>query len=418
MSQSFYDAGEPANGQKVMLATPVYENPSASYTFSIQRSKEALRKAGIGCAYLLLSGNCHVDDARNSIVQEFLLSDCTDLIFLDADVCWEPSALVTLCGFDADVVGGVYPYRSETEKMANRLPVFMYPENQVPDENGLIEVAGLPTGFMRIRRRVLETLYQKAIKFWNRSERRSQVGIIFERTFLQGVRLGGDINFCRKWIEEGGKVYAAPEIRLGHTAKSIVYDSLGASLRRRNGTALKRMVELVKAGAHDPWIFDEARHAVGNRVYGAEEGFLSISSIMARKVDGPIIEAGSGLSSVVLGASTKEDVFCLEHDPIWALKTERMVEETGLKNVHVIRSEIKGEWYLPSKDLPKQFAFGLNDGPPRQFGDRMRFFDHFGDTPSILCDDANEADYASKLTEWCSQRGRRLDFIERAAIIR
>jgi acetone carboxylase gamma subunit len=42
----------------------------------------------------LLSGNCHVDDARNSVVREFLASDCTELVFIDADVSWEPETLV------------------------------------------------------------------------------------------------------------------------------------------------------------------------------------------------------------------------------------------------------------------------------------------------------------------------------------
>src|SRR5688572_1419621 len=122
MSNHFYDEGPPATGKKVLLATPSYDRPCAAYTFAIAKSREALSQAGIQSAYLLLQGNCHVDDARNSIVRDFLESDCTDLVFLDADVDWEPEALVQLCQRECDVVGGVYPYRRDgSDNMPCRL---------------------------------------------------------------------------------------------------------------------------------------------------------------------------------------------------------------------------------------------------------------------------------------------------------
>ena len=87
MSRLFIDDGFPAEGgDKVMLATPVYQDPDASYTFAMSKSREALHKAGIRSAFVLFSGNCHVDDSRNKIVSEFLNSDCTSLVFIDADV--------------------------------------------------------------------------------------------------------------------------------------------------------------------------------------------------------------------------------------------------------------------------------------------------------------------------------------------
>ena len=46
MSQMFFDAGDPARGQKVLLATTAYDNPDASYTYSIQNSREAVAQGG------------------------------------------------------------------------------------------------------------------------------------------------------------------------------------------------------------------------------------------------------------------------------------------------------------------------------------------------------------------------------------
>ena len=210
-----------------MLATPVYDSPDSSYVFAISKSREALSRAGILSSYLLLSGGVHVDDNRNTITKDFLESDCTDLVFLDADVSWQSQDLVKLCQYDLDVVGGVYPYRrKDPRNTSNKMPVRMKPGAEIVD--GLLEVDGLPTGFLRIRRHVLETLAEDAGKFEKNGE---YYPLIFERTVYDGQRMGGDINFCRKWQEEGGKLYASTEMRLGHIAKQVITDSLGASMR-------------------------------------------------------------------------------------------------------------------------------------------------------------------------------------------
>jgi hypothetical protein len=418
MSNLFQDDGSPANGgRKICLATTAYESPDAAYTFSIQKTREAMHKVGLPTAYYLLSGNCHVDDARNSIVQEFLLSDCTELVFLDADVVWEPEELIKLCQYDADVVGGVYPFRRDDEPSKANMPVLMYPGQVTPDSRGLIEVAGLPTGFMRIKRHVLETLADDANKHWKRNDRRAKVPILFERAYLDGLRLGGDLNFCRKWIEKGGVVHAAPDIHLGHVVRSVVYDSLGAALRRQGGETLKYLADHVRSGGFDSRVFAEARRAMGNP-WGALEDVLTLCAVMGKKADGPIIEAGSGLTSIVLAASTRHKVYSLEHDPHWANELEGMARKAGVSNIELRICPIRNGWYEVPNDIPSEFALGLNDGPPRTIGSRMGFLERFGNTPQIICDDADDLGYGDDLQAWCGKHGRRIDFIERSAVIR
>lgn len=421
---NFYrdDGGKPLNGRKICLATTAYESPAYAYTFSIQKTREVMHKHGFPTSYMLLSGNCHVDDARNYIVNEFISSDCTDLVFLDADVAWEPESLVRLCKHDADIVGGVYPFRSDSQKAVENMPVIMYPGQVEPEENGLIEVAGLPTGFMRIRRHVIETLVSEANQYPKRHER-TLIPILFERSFIPGDdpkiggRLGGDLNFCKKWITHGGKVWADPEIRLGHVVKSVVYDSLGAALRRQGRETLRYVADRVRSGSYDPNLFSEARKAHPNP-WGALEDVLTMCAITGKKADGPIIEAGSGLTSIILAASTRETVHCLEHDQRWANDMKSMAEEAGIGNIELHLCPIENGWYRLPENLPNQYALGLNDGPPRTKGSRMGFFDRFGDTKTIICDDADDPGYGDALSKWCQERGRRIDFVERSAIIR
>ena len=417
MSQFFQDDGPKATGQKACLATTAYDSPDASYAFSIQRSRAALTAAGIQSAYFLLSGNCHVDDARNCIIQEFLLSDCTDLVFLDADVSWTPDQVVRLLRHDQDIVGGVYPFRRQDAQKAGDMPVRLLMGAEIRD--GLLEVEGLPTGFMRIRRQVIETLVADAPHF-KKKDAPTEVPLIFERTLENGTRWGGDLNFCNKWRRTGGKIYADYEMRLGHAAKVVLMDSLASATRRREGTTLHHIAEKVRSGTETLADLTEAANYIANH-WGANEEVLALCVKLARNATGPIIESGSGLTTVLMAAATDQQVYCLEHHGLYAALLRQFAAEAGVTNISLCIQPIKDGWYDLSDildELPDHFALGLNDGPPRQIGLRMKFFDHFN--PDItICDDADDTGYAEAIIAWAGQNGRRVDFVGlRAALIR
>src|SRR5690606_966573 len=133
-------------------STQLYGNHFAA----IVKSLPILVGAGVACDHFLLTGLCHVDDARNVCVSRFLQTKCTDMIFIDADVGFPPEALYRLATTEGDIVAGVYPrkdiHRSYPCKVeAGPLRI---------GEDGVIRegVIGLPTGFMKISRRVLERM--------------------------------------------------------------------------------------------------------------------------------------------------------------------------------------------------------------------------------------------------------------------
>jgi len=420
LSNFFLDhtSAELTGVQKIMLATTAYDSPDASYTFAIQRSRQALEEAGFLTSYMMLSGNCHVDDARNVVCQEFLLSDCTELVFLDADVSWEPECLVELCGYDCDIVGGIYPYRREEKK---NMPLRMIEGVFEPDENGLLQVEGVPAGFMRIKRHVIERLGEDADKFWNYPDRRSEVVILFERYYHEGTRWGGDLHFCNKWRATGGKIYAVYEMRLGHAAKAVITDSLGAALRRQRGLTLRHIADKVREGSNNMELLSEALRHLENP-YGALADLLLLAVLAARKANGPILEIGSGLSTILMAAAAPEQtVWCIEHDPIWAERLKEMAYEAGTTNINLCTQPIKDGWYdLSDIELPDQFALALVDGPPRRLGSRMPFYERLaGRCDAIVVDDVHDPTYADDITTWASQNGRQVDFVpERAALIR
>jgi predicted O-methyltransferase YrrM len=395
-----------------MLATTAYDSPDASYTFSIARSREALSAAGIQSAYYLLQGNCHVDDARNAVVRDFLDSDCTELVFLDADVSWEPEALIALCRIDRDLVGGIYPYRRESDE--ETMPVRHLPQITV-DDDGLVEVEGLPTGFMRIKRHVLETMAATA-KHFIKDEGKPHP-VLFERDYFGGGRRGGDIRFCMVWREMGGKVFAAPDLRLGHCGKMVLRDSLAASLRRQAKSSLAWMAKQIREKSDGLDTYIDATRALGNK-WGAPADILQMAVGLARSAQLPILEIGSGLSTIAMAAATDQKVWCVEHDPRYAEDLEVMTARAGVGNVMLVTSQLKDRWYDITDELPAEFALAFVDGPPRDSGDRMRFFDAFGDRCRvILCDDANSPSYAKAMTAWAKSRNREIKIDGRSAVI-
>jgi predicted O-methyltransferase YrrM len=397
-----------------MLAIPTYASPDTSLTFALARGREALSQAGIQSALLILEGNCHVDDSRNSIVRDFLESDCTDLMFLDADVTFEPGDLVQLCGRECDIVGGVYPFRREG---GETLPCRLSENREVVD--GLREVEGLPTGFMKIRRAVFEKMAPTRPVY---IDKYCPTILFFDRPTPDenGLRWGGDLDFCNRWRAMGGKLYADEELRIGHVAKIVVRDSLAANIRRATGTTLKYLIPLIRGGSEKEGHFDELVRFADNR-YTADAMGLALVTMLARKCTGPIIETGSGLSSILMAAASGQRVYSLEHLEHYAGQTRGWAQEAGTGNLSVCFAPLTDDlWYDAGQfDLPDKFSLGFCDGPPRLCGTRMRFFEEFGERCTIIAVDDIKTDhnYARAVRKWADDNGREFTLLGRAALL-
>jgi predicted O-methyltransferase YrrM len=268
---------------------------------------------------------------------------------------------------------------------------------------------------MKIRRHILETMAITAKRFLKDDD--TPHPVLFERDFFGGGRRGGDIRFCMVWREMGGKVFAAPELKLGHCGKAVLKDTLGASLRRRNGTSLSWLVERIRARDAKLSTFEEAFRAIGNK-WAAAPDVLQVACGLARSSDGPILEIGSGLSTIIM-AATGAKVWCVEHDPHFAAQLENMAALAGVsENIMLVTADLKDGWYDITDELPSSFGLAFVDGPPRKLGDRLKFYDKFGDRCKvILYDDASDANIGPRVTAWAKAQGREIQKDGRAGVI-
>lgn len=357
---------------RVFIAIPTTDNISPETVFSLFGAKEELLKNDIESEMAICAYDCHVDDQRNTLVQEFLESKCNTFVFIDSDLHFDPEDLVKLIRYDRDVVAGVYPKKAEERQF----PVMLLDGPMWTDEDGLLEVYSVPTGFLKIKRKVLELLYISVPKYASRQDvgRKIRTPLIFERKLDGNVRWGGDYEFCQKWKKTGGKIFVDPNMRFSHIGSTEYFGSLGHHLRLRNGLVDAHMVGIIRkvqSSTEDVNDYCDLFESWENK-WTPPVPMLATVAETARQVDGKILEIGSGLTTLLLGASGNE-VTSLEHDPEWANKIGILIDKCGYDNIEVVERKLVDGWY--DFEIEETYSMVLIDGPPRISGDRMKIVD-------------------------------------------
>ena len=409
--------GEPSGTPKVFIAIPTYSGKLDNrLVHSLIESLAKFEKEKIAFEFFTMSYHCHVDDARNEITAKFLYSDCDSLIFIDADVSWEPDALVKLAKHDRDVVAGVYPKRVEHDL---EFPVLVEPGQAIQaDSDGLVEVNGAPTGFMKIKRNVLEKL-NKANS--NRTYLRDlPTAIIFERTYEDGHRFSGDYSFCRSWKKHGGKVFVDPEMKLTHLGEVQFSGTLGDFWKEKHGVNLEdkknkfsKAVENLRAGSCSESDILALLDCWGNP-FAASGDLLTACYYLAKEAKGSVLETGSGLTTLVMAlANPNIHIHALEHEPIWGSRLKLFLDIYNIKNVTVHFGELKsyegGKWYDTTTLPDEKWALALCDGPPRSISNRNILWESFGeklDKAVVMMDDVDNEDAVQPMRNWAKELGR------------
>jgi len=101
--------------RKIFVATPMYGGMcTGQYTRSSTDLGIIGHQYGMDIRFFYLYNESLITRARNYLVDEFLRSDCTHLMFIDADIGFDPNDVIALAviaetGSDKHVVCGPYP---------------------------------------------------------------------------------------------------------------------------------------------------------------------------------------------------------------------------------------------------------------------------------------------------------------------
>lgn len=212
------------NDRKLMIALPVYDGRiNVMAAFEIINLCSLAARFGFEIELAHISFCSILPKARNVLAHRFLKSDCTDLLFLDSDVTFTHDDIVRLMAVatNKDIVAGIYP-RKKADK--NLIANVIYDEkgDLIFDENGLFEAACVPTGFMLIRRHVLEKLRDLHPEWAYSDEEGEENGnraihyAFFDFSLQNGLYYGEDYTFCMRARDAGMKVHIDPGLVIGH----------------------------------------------------------------------------------------------------------------------------------------------------------------------------------------------------------
>lgn len=224
---------------KVFLSTPCYGGVCLeAYAASILKLQVACAQKGISLMIDTTENESLVHRARNISVARFLYkTDADYFMFIDADIHFEAESVIRLIESGHEFSVAVYPKKCimwdqvkaalehgdtrNPEKLASSL-VMNFKSHTAQITNGFTEVLDGPTGFMLIKRSVIQSMYSKypELNCVNDHQNRDldTYCAIFDCMIDPETRryLSEDYAFCRRWQLMGGKIFADCMTTLGH----------------------------------------------------------------------------------------------------------------------------------------------------------------------------------------------------------
>ena len=264
---------------KPYIATPMYGGMCTGlYTKCLMDMTAVFMNHGVQSQIYYLFNESLVTRARNYCVANFLKSDATHLFFIDADIEFNPEDILRMVAYDKPIVVGAYPKKAlnwtsiisaaradetETEETieghsSNYVVNFDFLEDekgnktpQVQIEDNLVKLKDAGTGFMCIRKDVIQQMFDKhpEYKYVNdiNVDQKFEpfMYALFDTMIDPESRryLSEDYMFCRTWQNMGGTVYLDPRTALNHVGHYTFRGNIRKLFTGENNYSRKQEVQ-------------------------------------------------------------------------------------------------------------------------------------------------------------------------------
>lgn len=255
------------------ILTPCYGGQcNTDYTISLINTILLLKNYGINYNIQFCNNDSLVSRARNNLIGISMLNkDATHFLFIDSDIVWNPYDVIKLIISDKDLIGGIYPKKkydfnkliNDKEYINHLLEVkekyqinidnehivksnlvsynLNYKNNNLSIQNNLIEVRHLATGFMMIKRCVLEKmmLMYSETKYVDdtgfiQPDKSTMTYALFDSGVIDDHYFSEDWMFCHRWTNIGGTIWADISIDLIHIGSEHFSGSLISNILSMN----------------------------------------------------------------------------------------------------------------------------------------------------------------------------------------
>lgn len=239
--------------RKLFVATPMYGGFNHGlFMKSCLDLQNVLTQYQVEVKFSFIFNESLITRARNYLVDEFLhRSDSTHLLFIDADIMFNPQDVIALLALDREIIGGPYPKKSikwgNIKKAVLRNPNIEagqldlltgdYVFNPVAGTQKFsisdpLEVLEIGTGYMMVQKQVFHKFAEAYPQLKYKPDHVGQAHFdgsryihAFFDCFIDSKENGGngsdrylseDYAFCQRWRNIGGKIWLCPWIQTAH----------------------------------------------------------------------------------------------------------------------------------------------------------------------------------------------------------
>lgn len=253
---------------QLFIATPMFGG-QANYMYMIGLINllTKLGQAGIPSMFEIAANESLITKARNILVEGFLKSNATHMLFLDGDLGFDADDIIRMIQADKDLIGGQYAKKKINWDVVKRViqAVPDIPPAHVNaviaestfrpigdtltfDINQPVEVESIATGMMLIKREVFErmakelpeieiisggseTMDPKTMTRVTDPHRKAHAYFDTSIDPVTKAYTSEDFTFCQRFRKIGGQVFLAPWTRTVHVGTYEYVCDLGAIAR-------------------------------------------------------------------------------------------------------------------------------------------------------------------------------------------
>ena len=226
----------------LIIATPCFGGQiSVHYAASLFKLQARSRSySDFRLKILFKDSDALITRARASLISQFLDDpDATHLLFVDADIGFEPEQVLRLLECGAEMCAAIYPIKRidwdkvksaiETDRPNPAAAALKYvfevdDPNAVTEKGGFVKVCYAGTGFLMIRRQALERMCARYPQFRYQRDHSLDAATASDHRFAlfecmiaeDGTYLSEDFAFCKRWTDMGGEIWADLNSKLNH----------------------------------------------------------------------------------------------------------------------------------------------------------------------------------------------------------
>ena len=228
----------------IFFATPCYGGMVTDQFFlSMFRVSQTFMQHGINFRITTLRNESLITRGRNILTAMFLESDCSHLMFIDADIEFQADDLLRMMAYDKPIMAAAYPKKALPIQYAINFKFINQEKKQIRIENGAVEVLDASTGFFLVKREVVEKMMQAYPELHYRND--SNIDEKFNKycySFFDTIHdpednryLSEDYTFCRRWQKLGGEIWLDPNTKLNHVGTYSFEGDVTKIIQQGNG---------------------------------------------------------------------------------------------------------------------------------------------------------------------------------------